>query len=322
MFDQDKKTKSMELILFFVAPVLLILILFKIVIAPPENHPESYRLTVEKGQTLFSISEELYRDNIIKNRRLFEAMMIVLGSEKSISHGEYYFEGPLSTLEIAFRISGREFGIGRRKVTFPEGFTVEEMANRLSATFVNFDRDLFVAIAKPKEGYLFPDTYTFFPSSTPETIVTTMSDNFEKQIEPLLDDIRASKRSYKDIIKMASIIEREASGNGDMDMISGILWKRLDIGMALQVDAAFLYVLDKKSGDLTSADLKIKSPYNTYTNKGLTPTPIGNPGIEAIKAAIFPKSSPYLYYLHDKDANIHYGKNYTEHKANINKYLR
>lgn len=322
MSDQNKKTRSVALILTWLLLILISLLIVKSFILSPKEFPVPYRLTVEKGQTLFSISQELYDAHVIKSKRLFEIFMISLGSEKRISHGEYYFEEPLNAIEIAFRISGREFGINRKKVTFPEGFTIREMSDRLVIYFPNFDAYTFKALANGKEGYLFPDTYTFFPSTTAETIFTTLKDNFDIQIKPLLPDIKSSGRSLKEIIIMASIIEKEASGDGDMDMISGILWKRLDIGMALQVDAPFLYILDKKSNELTSRDLQTKSPYNTYLNKGLTPTPIGNPGLDSIKAAIFPKDSPYLYYLHDKSGTIHYAKTYTEHKANINKYLK
>jgi UPF0755 protein len=322
MFDPYKKTQTLMLVLACFVPVLVLLFLLRTFISPPKDFPAPYRLTVEKGQTLFSISEELYEAHVIKSKRLFEIFMITLGSEKKVSHGEYYFEAPLSSVEIAIRMSGREFGINRKKVTFPEGFTIREMAERLAVTFPNFDTAFFISLAQGREGYLFPDTYTFFPSSTPEVIITTLSDNFSRQVEPLAEDIKNSGRSLKQIITMASIIEREASGDGDMDMISGILWKRFDHGMALQVDAPFLYILDKKSNELTSKDLQTKSPYNTYLNKGLTPTPIGNPGLDSIKAAIFPKDSPYLYYLHDKNGTIHYAKTYTEHKQNINNYLR
>jgi UPF0755 protein len=121
---------------------------------------------------------------------------------------------------------------------------------------------------------------------------------------------------------MASIIEKEAKGEEDRYFISGILWKRISKGIPLQVDAPFLYILGKESSELTRADLAINSPFNTYKNKGLTPSPIGNPGLESIKAAIKPKDSPYLYYLHDSDGNIHYAKTYTEHLKNINKYLK
>ncbi len=125
-----------------------------------------------------------------------------------------------------------------------------------------------------------------------------MEGNYQKKIAPIRPQIKASGKSEKDIITMASIIEREAKGP-DRELISGILWHRLAIGMPLQVDAA----------------------PETYKAKGLPKNPIANPGMEAIIAALNPKSSDYIYYLHDKDKNVHYAKSFAEHNANRLKYL-
>ncbi len=287
----------------------------------PADFPVPYELHIDKGQTLFSISNELATDHVIRSPRMFEMFMIALGSERAVSEGDYSFSAPVSVLEVAMRISGRQFGVERTKVTFPEGFTVNDMANRLVANFEGFDVERFRALTKDSEGYLFPDTYRFFPSVTADIVVNALKQNFTAKLAPLEKEIAASKRSRADIIIMASIIEKEANGADDRAVISGILWKRIDQGLALQVDAPFLFLLDKESSELTRKDLATKSPYNTYLNKGLPPTPINNPGLAAITAAIHPVSSPYLYYLHDKTGQIHYARTYTEHKKNIALYL-
>jgi UPF0755 protein len=291
-------------------------------IAPPSDFPVPYRLTIEEGQSLFSISHELQDAGAIKYTKPFEMFMIVLGSERRVSEGEYYFKKPATALEIAFRISGRQFGIDRTKVTFPEGFTAKQMSDRLGAALPDFDTVLFLTLAKESEGYLFPDTYSFFPSVTPDVVVALLKRNFEEQLVPLQQSIRTSGRSQKDIIIMASIIEKEANKAEEMPIISGILWKRIDQGMAMQVDAPFLYTLGKESSELTRKDLASNSPYNTYKNKGLPPGPISNPGLDAIKAAAAPVPSDYYYYLHDRDGGVHFAKTYKEHQSNIAKYLR
>lgn len=291
-------------------------------VAPPSDFPVPYRLTIEEGQTLFSISRELYDAGAIRSTRMFEIFMIALGSERRVSDGEYYFKAPASALEIALRISGRQFGIDRTKVTFPEGFTAKQMSDRLGATFPEFDTALFLTLAKESEGYLFPDTYSFFPSITPDVAVSLLKRNFETQTIPLEQSIRTSGRTRSDLVIMASIIEKEASTAEEMPVVSGILWKRLDQDMALQVDAPFLYTLGKASSELTRKDLASDSPYNTYRNKGLPPTPISNPGLDAIKAAITPVDSPYYFYLHGRDGVIRYAVTYREHQANIAKYLK
>lgn len=290
--------------------------------AAPNNFPNPYHLTIEPGQTLFSVSNELYADKVIRSPRVFEMFMLSMGNEKNISEGEYYFSKPMTVLEVSMRISGKQFGIDRERITFPEGFTNINMADRLSATFPNFDRALFLELTKDDQGYLFPDTYGFFPSLAPDLVVTTLKRNFDKKVAPLEESIEKSGRSLEDIIIMASIIEKEANGPEDRAIISGILWKRISIDMALQVDAPFLFLLNKESKELTLKDLAIDSPYNTYRYKGLPPGPINNPGLESIKAAIAPQSSPYLYYLHDSAGGIHYASTYQEHQANIKRYLK
>ncbi len=122
---------------------------------------------------------------------------------------------------------------------------------------------------------------------------------------------------------MASIIQAEAhAGYEEKQIISGILWNRLSKGMRLQVDATLKYYTGRGSADLTISDLSDDHPYNTYTRGGLPPTPIGNPGIDAIRAALHPKASEYLFYLHDSDGKIRYASTFEEHKKNISAYLK
>lgn len=313
--------KKIGIALLFIGCVVGFFWGLRTLIAPPKDFPTPYRLTIESGQTLFSISRELFSAQAIRSTTVFEMFMISLGAERRVSEGEYYFEHPASSLEIALRISGRQFGIDRIRVTFPEGFTNKQMADRLAKTFPGFDTTLFLTLAQGTEGYLFPDTYSFFPTVTPDFVIAALKRNFKQQTQSLLKDAEATSRSFRDVMIMASIVEKEANGNEDRAMIAGILWKRLDAGIPLQVDAPFLYILGKQSSELTRADLAISSPYNTYRNKGLTPTPIGNPGLASIIAALHPQTSPYLYYLHDKSGMIHYATTYAEHKKNIARYL-
>jgi len=316
----------MKKILTTLGVVLIVMFIFFGVVwegikAPTEK---TYPLTFEikSGQSLFSISNQLHQEKIIRSKRLFEIMMITLGSDRTVSFGEFYFERPLSVIEVAFRISGKEFGVDKTKVTFPEGFSTKEMATRLEKAFPQFDTARFEMLTEGEEGYLFPDTYSFFPSVREEFIVETMKQNFDRKMAPFEKEIQESGRSKQDIIVMASLLEKEARGTNDNALISGILWKRLDTNMRLQVDAPFLYLLGKESSELTRADLQIDSPYNTYRYNGLPPKPINNPGLESIKAALRPQESPYLFYLHDSKGNVYYGKTYAEHLQNIKNHLR
>jgi UPF0755 protein len=319
--ESQKRLKRAGVLLLAVGILYGLVVAVNWILLPPATFPVPYRITINNGQSLFSISKELSNDGVIRSRRAFEMLVMTFGSDSHISEGEYYFERPVSVVEVAMHIAGRQFGIDRKKVTFPEGFSNKEMATRLDATFDTFDTELFLSLAKGHEGYLFPDTYGFFPSTTPDVMVAALKKNFEKKTEPLQKDFDSSKRSRADIIVMASIIEKEAAGDSDRAIVSGILWNRIDAGIPLQVDAPFLYLVGKESKDLTRKDLALDSPYNTYIHKGLPPTPINNPGLAAITAALHPEPSAYFYYLHDKNGMIHYAKTYAEHKKNIQKYL-
>lgn len=146
--------------------------------------------------------------------------------------------------------------------------------------------------------------------------------NFDNKIIELKEQIENSKYSLNEIITLASIIEEEAIKEEDRKIVSGILQTRLKIGMALQVDATFAYINGKNTYALTHDDLRKDSPYNLYTNVGLPPTPISNPGIESIKAVLEPINTDYLYFLSDLNGNVYYAKNFDEHQANREKYLR
>lgn len=212
------------------------------------------------------------------------------------------------------------------KITIPEGYSVKDIAEKFVG-FKNFNKDNFLKIAGGKEGYLFPDTYFFTSLETEEEIIKKMESNFKEKAVPILTqgvNNRGSSISSEigSVIIMASILEKEALTLEDKKIVSGILWKRLETGMLLQVDAVFVYIMGKKSSDLTLDDLKIDSPYNTYLYKGLPLAPICNPGIESIEAALNPTASSYWYYLSDKNLNIHFAKNFNEHKLNKAKYLR
>jgi len=180
-----------------------------------------------------------------------------------------------------------------------------------------------MAVAEGQEGYLFPDTYFFPPDITPEGVVKIMKENFETKVRPeLRDEILRQGKDFDEVIIMASLIEKEAADIEDAKIISDILWRRLEIGMGLQVDATLTYITGKPSHLLTEEDLAIDSPYNTYKYRGLPLAPIANPGLDAIKAAIFPEESPYLFYLHDKKSEPHYARTFEEHILNKQKYLR
>lgn len=306
--------------------VVLIVVLFSAYISfrlmAPFGFPENKMITVKKGASLAEVSALLDKENLIRSQSLFEFCAKVVGGTKPVAAGQYLFKKPISACVVANRIAHNISDIPLIHITIPEGISNKEIVAVLEKSIPSFDSAFFLEHARSQEGFLFPDTYYFSENISAQGVETIMIANFNKKIEPWTGAIEASKHSQRDIVIMASILEREASTPEDMALVSGVLWNRISKGMPLQVDATFMYLLGKKSSELTSTDLKIKSAYNTYTNKGLPAGPIGNPGITAIRAAIQPTASPYLYYLSDNNGAMHYAKTFSEHVANKQKYLR
>ena len=286
-------------ILYILIVIIFLVFFYTLFFKAPADFPIGKIVNIEPGTNLRSVSRELKQEHLIHSRTIFEALVIIYGGEKHLIPADYLFEKKEPVWEVARRISRGERHLAPVKVTIPEGFSVSDIADTFVLKLTNFNKEKFLILAKDKEGYLFPDTYFFFTTDTEVEVFRSMSNNFEKKINSLLPEIVVSGKSEKEIIVMASIVEGEAKGNTDRGVISGILWKRISIGMPLQVDVA----------------------PETYKTKGLPKNPIGNPGLAAILASIHPKSSSYLYYLHDKSGLIHYAKTFAEHKANIKKYL-
>ncbi len=289
---------------FFILGVAIFIIFCAHFIFPPKNFPTGTIVTISRGEPLVKISRDFESLGLVRSKLIFQTVAVVLGGAHNISPGDYLFERKVSGIEVARRIAFGVHHIAPSKITLPEGKNNTEMAEIFAEKIPLFDKNLFLAQAISKQGYLFPDTYFFYPHTTISEIVETLNKNFEKHIAKFKKEITESKRTEAQIVIMASILEREASGENDMATIAGILWKRYDIGMKLQVDATNGMVFD------------------TYKSVGLPESPIGNPGILSIKSAIHPTPSNYLYYLHDKNGAVHYAATYAEHKRNIAKYLR
>ena len=303
---------------------LVLLLSFASVIFPPDNFPAGTVVVIEEGSSLTTIASELETRGVVKSGGLFKSMVVFFGADKSIATGDYLFKQPVGVFEVARRVASGDFGVERIPVTLPEGLTVEEMADILDTKLPEFNSEEFMFLAQDKEGYMFPDTYLLFASTKTPDVFDIMKNTFDKKIlKGFEKEFEKSERSISDIITMASIIEDEAfDGYEEKQIISGILWKRLDMGMMLQVDATLRYVNGKESKDMTLSDLAADHEYNTYKYKGLPPTPIGNPGVESVRAALNPKDSIYYFYLHDSEGKVHYAKTFEEHKKNIAAYLK
>jgi UPF0755 protein len=290
----------------------------------PTNFPVKSLYDLNYGQTLSTVSVSLEQQNIIRSTFWFKSFVYVFSlGHVTVVAGDYSLYKSQNVVSIAWRITHGSTDIVPIKVTIPEGLNSTQIAAIFSQDLPGFDAPSFIALVKSDnlEGYIFPDTYFFMPNVTNAEIIKTMNDNFNTKIQTLAPQIQAFGKSQSDVIKMASIIEDEARLDDSRKIVAGILWKRLSINMALQVDSSFRYINGKTSNQLTALDLQIDSPYNSYTHRGLPPTPISNPGLASILDAITPTKTPYLYFLSDTNGNMHYATTFDEQLANEQKYL-
>jgi UPF0755 protein len=290
-------------------------------LSAPLGAPKNTVVTIVRGQSLAQIGTILTEAHLVRSRTLFVSFVTLFGGERRITPGDYYFPHPKNVIGTALQIARGDHNIEPIKITIPEGRTVREISMLLGQKIPNFDTAQFLALATPKEGYLFPDTFFVYPSATPEQLVAMMQKLFTQKTATLFTGMNDAEVA-KTVI-LASLLEREARGDDERAVIAGILVKRLSLGMRLQVDATVAYANGISEQELTKADFAKDSPYNTYLYKGLPPGPIANPGIVSLTAALHPNlATPYLYYLHDSRGSIHYAKTYAEHQANIWAYLR
>lgn len=297
MFNKNKFKSVFNFLIVLCISIVLVWNFF--IVAPYQN--DDVVIHVYSGRSTASIYKELKDKRSIKSIISFKFFSkIFMNGSRVIIPGDYLIKNGSPVWTVAWQISTGKFNINQVKITLREGLTNNEISQILKGKILNFNEDLFLSKVENKQGYLFPDTYFFFPMDDTDEIIKKLSDNFNQKVFPLENSIKNKNKSLNEIIVMASILEGEASGKNDISIISGILWKRISIGMPLQVD---IYK-------------------ETYKNKGLPDHPINNPGLMSIKAAINPVYSDYLYYLHDDSGKVYFAKTFEEHKKNIKKYLK
>jgi UPF0755 protein len=279
-------------------------------------------ITVEQGEPASAIAHELARARVVTNAYPLWLILRASHGDSNIRTGTYRFNSPENVFSVARRLLTADYGLPAVRLTFIEGVTVREIALQVSTALPGISAKRFVELARPHEGYLFPDTYILPASSDAAAIIATMRENFDTKVEALEDDIEASGHTLAEVVTMASIIEKEARTEESQRIVAGILWNRLAKDMPLQVDAVFGYIFNRDTYHPSLADLKVDSPYNTYRNKGLPPRPINNPGLATLEAVLNPTKTSYVYYLTGSDDQMHYATTYAGHQTNLEKYLK
>jgi UPF0755 protein len=172
------------------------------------------------------------------------------------------------------------------------------------------------------EGYLFPDTYHLSRGMTPRAVIDVMVKRFFAVMGPFSEAIRQSGMSLEQVVTLASIVEKETGAPEERPLIAGVFLKRLKNNMRLESDPTVIYGIDPFDGNLKKEDLRTHTPYNTYLIKGLPPGPISSPGLEAIKAVLFPAQTDFLYFVSKNDGTHHFSKTFSEHRKAVRKYQK
>jgi len=328
------------LLLFVVGGLLIYSFLFD----APQTKADSERFIVSLEESKQVVIEKLYKQGFIKSKWAFGYAL--KGAE--IEPGGYKISKSMTAWQMAETFKDPYM----KWVVIPEGLRKEQIAELIGEalewnqetkkqwiiqdTAMNFNEI---------EGVYFPDTYLLPKEETGLQIADRLRLKFNEVLEPYYKESLAQNIRWHTLLRIASLIQREAAGKEDMPLIAGILWNRLlnNPPMKLEIDATVQYIRDSQThygeapngaqlenysgeGDwwkpITTEDINIESSYNTYLNKGLPPQPICNPGIDAIKAVLYPDETDCFFYLHDEHRQIHCAKTYEEHQANIEQYLK
>lgn len=274
-------------------------------------------VTIPTGAGAQEVSDLLAQNEVVRSGTLLYLSLLLLAEPEAIKAGRYTFTANDSVFDVARLITGVAPPGEVVAITFPEGFSSREYATIVAGSALAFDVDLFHTLARPHEGYLFPDTYYVPLDYTAEELIELILTTYDKKTEGLV----FTMPEYESLV-LASIVEREANTPQSMKMVAGVFRNRLEIGMPLQADASIEYILDKPLNQLTPADLRIDSPYNTYLNSGLPPTPIGNPGLTSLEAVQAPAMHNYFYYITGNNGEFYYATTLVEHNENIARYLQ
>ncbi len=328
--------KSIKNIIGFIIVILLaaaVLLWYKIYV-PYNIGNQTVSIMVQPEDSFTKVLSDLKETGVIKDDYLFRRLAILTGLDRDLTPGRYDFSGDVSLRGVLSKFTSRN--IETEKVTLPEGLNARQIAGYIGRAGL-VDSSDFAALAydsefsedkyglETMEGYLFPETYRFWYGMSAEMIIDDLVRQFRHLTGDVLTRGNMGDMSEKDIIILASIIEAEAQYADEMPIISSVYRNRLEHGMLLQADPTVIYAIGRLDRPLWYKDLDYDSPYNTYKYKGLPPGPINNPGLDAIKAAIFPAETDYLYFVADGTGRHVFSRTLLEHnraKLNYKKKLK
>jgi len=287
--------------------------IFKLITLPPEIK-DAKLIEIPKNVPTSKIAGILKEENVIKKKDWFLFLTNKYGVQNKLKAGVYEFYGRTSLKKVIQKLVIGQVAL--IKVTIPEGITCKAIGEILENKGLVSQKDFEQHSKKENlEGFLFPETYFFPLDVSLETIVNTMVMSFRKEFKKLYVNkiFEQNEKEIRDIVTVASIIEKEATLNSERPIIASIIYNRLKKRLPIQSCATVEYALGYHIAKLYDKHLKIKSPYNTYLYRGLPPTPICNPGKKSLESAIYPAKTEYLYFVSKGNGENHFSKTYAEH---------
>ncbi len=297
------------------------------------DHPVNKIVVIPDGATFQQAATLLEREQLIRSRSTFVMLGKAQEADRKIQPGEYEFNGAMPPAEILSKLlTGR---VLLHAVTIPEGYTINQIADVLEEQRIT-NRSEFLRTASDKflikslgisadtvEGYLFPDTYRFARATPAKEIIRTMVDQLGRVVtEDWHGRAKEMNLTFHQVLTLASVIEKETGAGDERPHISSVFHNRLKKRIPLQSDPTVIYGLPNFDGNLHKKDLSHPSPYNTYRWAGLPPGPIASPGADSIRAALYPATSKYLYFVSRNDGTHHFSATLIEHNKAVEKYQK
>lgn len=307
---------------------------------PLSSQAAEQEFLIEKGMGTKEIASSLKEAGMVRSANFFNFYVWIRGFHQHLQAGTYLLSPSYNIKRVAEILTAGKIYQEIAKITIPEGFTNEQINKRLSETafkekislaglkISDFSKDYeFLAevhLSNFLQGFLFPDTYFFDPEAVVGEVVKKMLDNFEQKVSPgLRRGITAQGRKLYDILKMASLLEKEVKSQEDRKIVAGIFWQRINNSQPLESCATIAYIIGEEKPRYSFEETRSPSPYNTYLNPGLPPSPINNPGLEAILAVVYSQESTYNYFLTDPETGqTIFAKTLDEHEQNKLKYFK
>lgn len=300
--------------------------------APVSDIDEPVVFEIARGQSFNAVAQNLEEKGLIDHRLKLSIIARYTGHDKTIRFGEYQIAPGMTPMEMLDRFSRGDVILHR--VTIPEGFNMHLIAMRLEAAGL-CDSDAFMAQAtdlefleslnipsKTLEGYLYPDTYFFEKNPSVKTVISTMVGRFNNTFTQDWK-IRSAEMGFTvhEIVTLASIIEKETGHKDERTIVSSVFHNRLKLNMRLDSDPTVIYGIEGFDGRIRTKHLREKTPYNTYTQRGLPPGPIASPGFGSLHAALYPAETDYLFFVAKSQQEHHFSKTYEEHRGAVQKYI-